>query len=130
MEDTLHQGLVGVARSMHVKTDLLNNILQVGARQSQVLQSAHNGAREASGRPEASREPGTPRASRAPGGVQPLRQPAGEKLDPWRGGHSQSREAAQEKHASGRHRERAKPQHPKVPAETEKPSHQSKRVGK
>ena len=45
-EDTLHQGPVRVTRSMHVKTDLLNDILQVGARQSEVPQGTHNGAIE------------------------------------------------------------------------------------
>lgn len=81
-------------------------------------------------RPSVWSRPGTPGASRAPREVRSLGQPTEEKLDPWRGGHPQSREAAQESHGSCCHREWAKPQHPKVPAETEKPSHQSKRVMK
>jgi hypothetical protein len=41
-EDTLHESKVRHARSMHMKTNLLNRIRYVGVRQSEVLNGASN----------------------------------------------------------------------------------------
>src|SRR4051812_29717998 len=45
-ENTLHQGPMGVTRSMHVEAHLLDIILNVRARQGEVLESTDDGAVE------------------------------------------------------------------------------------